>query len=274
MNPSALFPREDFVAAIFGYFDESGKFKNNSVVSFAGVVASSSKAEQFGDDWAYWQRRFGVRCLSMKGALNHRRPLGTRERAIGSERRSAALMNFATCIAKHLELAIGFAIDVQAFKGLHSEARRLLGNDPHYTVFTRAISEMVRFVPDGRISVVCDDEEHFAGECLKLYRRLKRLNEPVGKRLVSICFVDDFAYPGIQAADMISALVRLEAQRQINGTDYEYQSLYNFLMTEVNSTERCTGIFGRQQLEAMAKEAMSMNKKMKGNAMPLAKEKS
>ena len=270
MNPAALFPREDFVAAVFGFFDESGKFKNNNVVSFAGVVASSSKAQEFGSAWEYCLRHFGLRCLSMKNALNHKRPIGTREPGRGSANRSAALMNFAGCIRDHIELVVGIAIDVKAFSGLPSEAKRLLGNDPHFLAFTRAIHEMVKFVPgDTRISVICDDEEFFADKCLRLYRRLKMTHGETGKRLVSICFADDRAYSAIQAADMISSLLRFEAQRQIDGTPYEYQALYNFLMTS-DRARYSVGIFGKEQLEGVGRDAMKTNKWLKGKAIPLA----
>lgn len=255
-NPAALFPQEVIVAALFGYFDESGKFKDQNIVSFAGVVTSFSRAQDFGNDWNYWLRHFGLKCLSMKDALNHKTPLGTRDPAKGSKDRCAALMNFAGCIGKHVELIVGIAIDVKAFDSLNSEAKRLLGNDPHFVAFTKVIAETVKFVPeDTPISVICDDEEYFAEKCLKLYRRLKLMQKPMRKRLTSICFADDSGYPAIQAADMISSLMRLEAQRQINGVSYEYQSFYSFLMTEGNSNKArySVGIFGREQLECLEK---------------------
>jgi hypothetical protein len=52
----------------------------------------------------------------------------------------------------------------------------------------------------------------------------------------------------------VSSLLRLEVQRQISGTHYEYQSLFNFLMTEGNSNKArySVGLFGREQSKVLA----------------------
>jgi hypothetical protein len=260
------------VASIFGYFDESGKFKDHRVVSFCGVVVSFGQIGSFDKEWNAWLRQFGMPHLSMKQALRCKRPLGPKYACTELKDRVAALQNFANVIVKHTEVLVCVAVDVRAFQRLNPETKRLLGKDPHYTAFSRSISEMAQCIPsDRRGSIICDDEEKFAIQCYKLYARLKNTSRPNWERFDSISFADDTAYPCLQAADMLSSLTRLEAQRQFLGVPYDYQQLTEYFNARhPKGPQARGGFFGANELTGLALQISKENKRLKGNALPLA----
>jgi hypothetical protein len=49
--------RLHFMASLYAYFDESGKFKDHKIVSFCGFVADFQQSEAFAGDWRYLLRR-------------------------------------------------------------------------------------------------------------------------------------------------------------------------------------------------------------------------
>lgn len=97
------------------FFDESGKFKNHTVVSFCGVLSAPAQFQSFSVDWGVCLPENGLQMLTAKHALNAGIPLSEKNPALGIEKRIAALLPFVGCIRRHLEAATGIAIDVKAF---------------------------------------------------------------------------------------------------------------------------------------------------------------
>ena len=254
----------DFVAHVLGYFDESGKFKDQEIVCFAGYVAGWKAVEAFDGDWSYWLRRFGLDCLTMKHALNHRVRLSDKTDARGPKERITVLMNFADCILKHFEFGTSVAVDVKAFESLSSEPRRVLGKNPHYMAFSRVLGEIKKhYRGELKIALVCDDEEAYSMECYRLYRKLKAQDAEARKPFTSIAFGDDADHTQLQAADMLASLTRLEAARQINQAPYEYQALTAHLMSMTQRVKYEVGIFSKPSLSNLAATIIQEQRKGK-----------
>jgi len=159
------------------FLDESGKFKDDAVISFCGVVGDQGAFREFGACWAHCLQDNGIEMLSAKDAFNANRALSEKNPALGSARESA-LMPFIACIRKHLDSVRGVSIDAEAFRNLPSHYFKVLGDDPFFTAFLRAVLDAVNLVPEGdRLTMICDDEEQMALPMYRLYRRIKSCSQ-------------------------------------------------------------------------------------------------
>jgi hypothetical protein len=272
---TAIHRGRQLVASLFAFFDESGKFRDHYVISFCGVLANFQAIEDFSVDWGYWLRRNGLKSLAMKQALRYKMPLSSRVKAIGIQDRITALIPFVDCIKKHLELAVGFGVDVATFKALPSEIQRILGTDPHYLAVYTAMQELLDYAssdPSAAISLVLDDEEKYSIECYKLFGRVKRNYPQTKTRIPSIGFANDELYPPLQAADMIASLTRHHAQESLTGNRSEFAGLYSALMTS-NAQTRLSfrgGLYTEDALHELSHRLQEAQKKLKKPIQPLA----
>jgi hypothetical protein len=256
------------MVSIYSYFDESGKFQDHSAVSFGGVCGSIGQVGAFEKKWQALLTSYGMDSLSMKRALRHQIPLGRRIEALGATERAKALLQFVDCAKQDCALILGLAIDVQAFGSMSAQAHKQLTSDPYYASFASNIIEVMLYFGKGNhaispaISVVCDDDEATAEATLRLYRKLKLIYDR--KRFTSISFADDDVYPSLQAADMVSSLIRMEARRVFFSENYQYRSLYERLAEDTKSATEAAvkvGIFDKSTIgnlsdsfESIAKE--------------------
>jgi hypothetical protein len=227
-----LFEREPFMAILYAYFDESGKFHDKEVVTFCGLCAPASKIQRLEDDWNGLLRRYEMPYLSMKEALRLKKPLSKQVKAHSARERIDALKPFADCIRGHVELGIAITVDVDAYAAMSVEGRRRLGGspDPHYLAFMSGIMGPVVHVQDRDfVSVICDDDEQAAINCFQFYRRIRKVHKLAHDKLVSISFAQDRQFPPLQGADFIASLVRLEAHRQFEQRPYDYRELFLYL---------------------------------------------
>ncbi len=107
--------------------------------------------------------------------------------------------------------------------------------------FMRALLYVLDFTPPkDKISFICDDEEQMALPFYRMYRRIKKIWPGAKEKLAAISFVDSSVLWGVQAADLVSALMRLEAGRLWFKKDYNYRTLFKQLSTTPswNSRER------------------------------------
>jgi hypothetical protein len=230
---------------VSGFFDESGKFKDHAVISFGGVAAPAQNfSGNFVQDWRHSLIVNGLGMLTVKEAFTAGRPLSERTPALGITNRIEAILPFIACIRKHLQLVTGVALDVDAFKALPSHYFKVLGNRPEFTAFLRMVLRVVDATSsDDKINLICDDEEEMALPMFRLYRRVKLVNEDAREKLASISFADDRFLYGLQAADMVSSLMRREADRKFFGTSYDYSPLFDALTKPPAAFE---GIWGAE----------------------------
>jgi uncharacterized protein DUF3800 len=224
---------------VTAFFDESGKFKDHKVISFGGVAGYNEFFQPFADEWGTLLHRNGLQILSAKDAFNAGRPLSRKNTRVGVKERNEDLAQFVSCIRKHLQVVTGVTIDVRAFKKLPSHFFQTYGSDPIFVAFARALLKVVDFTPDGdKISFTCDDEEQLAFHIYRLYRRIKTKYPEARNKLVAISFADDRVLFALQAADLVAALLRLEAGRKWLRAPYDYIPLFKALSKSPEKHER------------------------------------
>lgn len=244
--------------SIASYFDESGKFKDHTVVSFGGVAVPADQQDAFHQEWERLLLLNGLEALTAKQALRHKYPLSDDNPVLGAEERAKAITPFISAIRKHFWIIKCVAVDVSAFSSLPSRYHQILGDDPFFTAFLRMLLEIIKSThPEDKLMMVCDDEEQMAEPMYKLYRRVKIVYPEARDKLKSITFGDDEWMYALQAADLVSSLVRLEAAKRFSGTAYDYEGLFAEITKKPDSTEKiCAcgiGFLDRPMLENMAK---------------------
>ena len=212
------------------FFDESGKFNDHDVISFGGVSGYAEHVNHFANEWGRLLHQNGMKEFSVKSAFNHRRPLGNRNKALGVRARVAALKPFVQCIRTHLSVVSGVAIDVVAFKAAPPKLQAAYTKDPIIMAFLRALIYVLDFTPkNDKVSFICDDDEAQAWNFYQLYRRVKKIWPGARKKLAALSFADDEFLWGLQAADLVSGLMRMEARKLWFKTPYQYRSLFKLM---------------------------------------------
>ncbi|HEX6505090.1 MAG TPA: DUF3800 domain-containing protein [Terriglobales bacterium] len=223
----------DWIMLVSAYFDESGKYKDHDLVCFGGVSSYVKDFTDFGHEWARLLHSSGLHVLHTQRALKPHLPFGKKNEALGVDNRIAALLPFIACIRKHLQVITGLAFDAKSFRNLPPHLFDAMGGDPNYTAFMRALLRVLSFTHDGdHISVICDDEESTAWTFYKLYRRIKLIWPGARKKLVALTFGDDKFMFGLQASDLVSSLIRLEARLMLFKEPYDYQPLFKALSAD------------------------------------------
>lgn len=200
-------------------------------MAFCGLSAPQRRLEEFDFAWNELLRKYGMPWLTMKRALKPTVALGRGLRAQSIADRNEALKPFADCIRDNMEFGVVVAVDVEGYATFGSEAKRKLGsNDPHYLAFMQGLVAVVKQIRShDKVAFICDDSEETAWNCYKLYRKLRKYDDQVRDATIAITFADDKLFPALQAADLLSSLVRLEAYRIFCRRSYDYRPLYNYL---------------------------------------------
>ncbi len=98
---------------------------------------------------------------------------------------------------------------------------------------------IAEFTPEGsKVTMICDDDEETALPFFRLYRRVKKVWPEARRKFAGIAFVDDRYLFGVQASDLVAALIRYEATEQITGAKYDYKPLYKALIATPEKHER------------------------------------
>jgi hypothetical protein len=131
------------------------------------------------------------------------------------------------------------ATDVEAFKRLPSHFFEIFGTTPAYMTFVRTSMHIAEFTPErSKVTMICDDDEETALPFFRLYRRVKKVWPEARRKFGGIAFVDDRYMFGVQASDLVAALVRYEATEQITGAKFDYKPLYEALIATPEKHER------------------------------------
>ena len=180
---------------------------------FAGCAPHKQPWSDIDEAWNALLRRYGWSPFHLTEILSDFKKQG-----IACAEQIESLRPFADCINEHLELGLLQAWDVKGFDCLSEETKKKLGSttDPYYTAFARGVWELVDYIhDDDRISLVCDDDEATAWDCYQHYRMIRRAEDVVRRKTVSLTFANDEYFPALQAADMVAGLARHEARRLI-----------------------------------------------------------
>jgi uncharacterized protein DUF3800 len=235
-------PREwlAMFSTVSAFFDESGKSGDHRIISVGCVAGYLERFDgDFAQDWGSLLHRYGVKTLSAKDVLNHRRPLSKKAPCLGVEARTEALQSFISCMRRNAQLIVGCSTDVKAFRELPPHFFQFFGNDPSYMTFVRTALHVTEFTPDGsKVTMICDDDEETALPFYKLYRRIKKVWPEAHKKFGAIAFVDDRYLFGVQASDLVASILRYQATEHIVGTSYEYRPLFDALTSAPKRHER------------------------------------
>lgn len=215
---------------ITAFLDESGKFKDHSVVALAGVAGTPQDCTALSNDWERELHRAGLACLSMKECLNYNVPLSKKRPAKGMQNRLDALMPFITAIRRNARFAFSVAIDTSAFKLLSTDVQKVFAGDPYYVAFIRMVTSILEPLQEGdKLGLVCDDEEQTALPMYRLYRKIRVGWKDARTRLASICFANDEFFAPLQAADMVASLIRMKVRNSLHAESNDYGTLLEAL---------------------------------------------
>jgi hypothetical protein len=233
-------------------------------VAFAGIAAINSNFVDLTIEWQRNLKRCGLTSLTMKQALNHRRPISGKVEAKGITNRVKTLLPFIEAIRKHNSLVVGAAVDVEAFNALPSEDRRSLENNPHYMAFVRVLVEAADIVNNGdKLTCICDDDEKTAYGMNELYRMVRRHHSDARQKL-ALSFADDSAWDVLQAADLVSSLMRMEGGYRLKGQEYDYRDLF-ISLTSPQPGDKLSifraGFFGSQELKSLSQDYRKLRAK-------------
>jgi hypothetical protein len=216
------------MAYLYAYCDESGKYKEQSIVSYSAIVDSMEPWIAFSNKWVQLLRLHEIPALHAVNALRHSRPFGKFPKCTPEER-AAQIAPFIQEITSGLALAVSISVDVDAYrrsKTLHKS----FGKDPHYFAFFMVVTAILKYfaIPNpNTVGLICDDDQQKAIRCYRLLNKMKLSIPEVKERVTSICFSDHRGAPQVQTADLFSYLSRLEAMRIFAAKPYAYQSLFN-----------------------------------------------
>ncbi|MGB7496317.1 MAG: DUF3800 domain-containing protein [Candidatus Acidiferrum sp.] len=242
------------MAVLQAFFDESGKQSDHPLIAVCCVCAPLAKIENFNDNWNRLLRKYGVPDFHMVRASKYLRRWGNVPEQKLDER-IESLRPFADCIVDNLELGLVEAWDVKGFKAIPSQLRMKIGNvqDPYYLAFVRALMELADYPQgDDVLSLICDYDIETAWESYRHYQGVRRVDEKVRKKTVSISFADDKFFPALQAADLVAFLTRCEARNQFYGIHNEWLPLFSYLVSD-------RGISKMQWKKMFADEVKSKN---------------
>jgi Protein of unknown function (DUF3800) len=246
-----LHERERLMGMLHGYFDESGK-ADQPVVAFCGFLTAASKMQAFDDTWNHILRVYQMDYFTAKDAFRENIPMGKFSKH-SVAKRIEVLKPFADCIRKHFECGVSAAVQVEGFSALSPGARKQLGrmSKPHFLAFLQSVVGCIKHVRDhDRISFICDDDEETAWDCYQYYRRARKILPLAQKHFVSIAFADDKHFPALQAADLLSSLVRMHARLRFLGTGYDYEPLFEYLTKPLDQFNWGVGFHDKAALAA------------------------
>jgi hypothetical protein len=235
-NPFGFVERKALMAYWVAHFDESGKFKDHDIISFAGFLADEQAWGNFSAEWNRLLRLHGLDYLHSVKAFHFAGPLSSKFPARGVDARRLVLNKYVAVIKKHVEFGVACAVDAAAFRSLTTEQQRKLRN-PHYAAFLCVIGELKDYVQDDdKISLMCDDEQQYSVECYKLFTSIRKQDREMRHKFISIGFGDDRHFPQIQAADLFAGLLRHEAEMRFLGKAYQFRDVFGELMRTGEAT--------------------------------------
>ena len=223
---------------VAAFMDESGKFRDKDVISLGCVAAMQDQFKPFSHDWWSLLKKNGIKEFHAKKLLNPAQALSEKNPDVGLDNRIRDLLPFIGCIRKHLQVVTGIAVDVRAFQNLPQHFYRYYGKNPALMSFASVLMHVLNFVPSrDKIVVTFDEDEETALPLYDIYKRIKRKWPKAKEHLAAISFADDEALYGLQAADLIASIVRLEFDWKWNKAEYDYSALWGEITREIDITE-------------------------------------
>ena len=224
--------RERLVGFVHVYCDESGKQRTDAVVCFAALLMKAKALEGFEERWKSLLRQYELPELHMVDVSRLSRDVGSKfKKGQTADERLELLKPFADCIADEMETGLINICDSQGFALIPEKQRKALAGlkDPYHLEFLRGMEALAQYAPNDDLSIICDDDQETAWESYCIYRKLRGIRSAVKDKVKSISFADSIAFPGLQAADMLSYLSRKQGEFEWYGKSFELQSLLAYI---------------------------------------------
>jgi hypothetical protein len=197
-------------------FDESGTHPTSDLVVFAGLVCEQPKCDALSRAWnkRLHNSDLNISFLHMVD-LNRRHQRSTDE----TEKRKLEILieDLANILGEHVGEGCINSITTSEFNALSPELRKRHSR-PFFYAFEAGVKAMISasIEPRDNLVLICDDSDD-AGECLRAFRRLKKMEPAITEKLPFISFGDDRMYPPLQAADMFAYCHRAKRTASLEG---------------------------------------------------------
>lgn len=185
------------------YFDGSGDFAKGDFLCLCGYAATGKEWEAFCADWNKKLAKHKIESVHMAEFM--RREGAYKKHNWSIEERDGVLGEYIDLILKYVRYGIGLGFDLKHFRTMQASRERET-KDPYYFCFRRAMEMMLPLsrATQSRVSVVFDDHEKYSADCYKFWKQLRTRIPEMKRRVSSITFADDIAFPPLQGADILA----------------------------------------------------------------------
>lgn len=243
--PEPVWARGEWVGFFHIYADESGKLSGNSdYTALCGYVGHQLEWQKFSFMWQQLSLRWGgIPPIHMAKIMRDPSPSDPEWAKMHDawepnwqSRRDQMLGEFAQLIFNSNIFAVGTVIDAREYRAVQKGPKyKFPIEDSNVFLFqellTTALDRLAAVDPLSPISVIVDDDQQTAFHYYEMLKSLK-INPRLAKikeRVVEISFGNDRAFPGIQAADMISFESRKSMVSRLTAPDDRPSELYHWL---------------------------------------------
>jgi hypothetical protein len=204
---------------LHAYFDESGKFQDSNFICLTGYIASDGQWEAFCKEWVGLLQKHDIPYIHMKNFIALQGEY--KKKGWSHADRDKILEEFINVIRRNVLAGFGIGLDAQYYRSLDQESKKRLGRDPGLFCFERLIRRIVdKLIKSGHepsISMVFDDDQHYAMNCYARWCKLKKRNPGLGNRISTMCFADDKVFQPLQGADILAHETNKYLRVQLEG---------------------------------------------------------
>src|SRR5262249_16775551 len=130
-------------AAVFAYFDESGKFRDSDFICIAGFVSDDARWNVFAEQWDRLLKAYKIPALHMRHVMPLKGPFEGWDR----EQAKKMLGEFIDIIRRNVFIGLGVGMDTKYLRSMPSDVRKQIG-DPQYFCFQRILRLLVKKVEE------------------------------------------------------------------------------------------------------------------------------
>lgn len=228
---------DDWMAYFYLYADESGKLGNSEYTSLCGYLTHLAEWERITQEWNNLRLAWDVPTLHMRPILfPDDNPEWSQVKVRWGkgwvQRRDMMLAEFAGLIERSHAVCIGSVVDSGNFASRPTKFTEHWPNPLymsfHHIIMT-ALDKIDRLSDEHHLSVVLDEDREYAMRCYDVLDALRITFPRVKKRIDSISFGNDKAFPSLQMADMIAYESRRLMQERKANPDAPPSNLYTSL---------------------------------------------
>ncbi len=228
-------------AAYHGYFDESGKFNDSTVVAIAGYVSSPLKWNRFSNEWRRTLDNYGI---SNFHAADCEHGVGEFKK-LDKEKRTELLIRLIPIINKHIVFGVGFGYFVEDFKAVtigRTQNSHPMIKDPWYGCFFMCVYSLLleqmkkRTNSQDKVALVYHQNNEMQGRAQLYFAEHQKDNVDEG-RITSLTFADDKDYLPLQASDLLV----YETYKECHNQRYDPQRKVRKSFDALRSTNKILG---------------------------------